>query len=128
MSRRTLLGGGTALGLIALLPIRVPTPRSFRTADPVEVVPGLIVQPRAAWANDSRPPLGPIADEPDVRFLLVHHSASSNDYEPSGVVGILQGFHAFHASAEKGWPDIAYNVLIDRFGTVWEGRAGSIVP
>src|SRR5690606_10087859 len=27
---------------------------------------------------------------------------------------------------QKGWPDIAYNFLIDRYGEVWEGRAGSL--
>lgn len=130
LSRRKVLSVGAAAGLVSLLPVRLrratrPLPQ---TVEPLEVVPGLAILPRSAWATDSRPPLGTIADEPDVRFLLVHHSASPNDYGPSDVAGILQGFHAFHTGAEKGWPDIAYNFLIDRFGVVWEGRAGSIGP
>ena len=130
MSRRKLLSVGAAAGLVTVLPVRpswVRRPRK-QTVAPIEVVPGLAILPRAAWAADSRPPLGTITDEPDVRFLLVHHSASPNDYAPADVVGILQGFHTFHTSPEKGWPDIAYNFLIDRSGTVWEGRAGSIGP
>jgi hypothetical protein len=85
---------------------------------------GLEIIPRAEWAID-RPALNSLPTE-DVRFLLVHHSASSNDYSESSVVGILQGFYDFHTSPEKGWPDIAYNFLIDRYGQIWEGRAGSI--
>ncbi|MEO6126189.1 MAG: N-acetylmuramoyl-L-alanine amidase [Ilumatobacteraceae bacterium] len=62
----------------------------------------------------------------EVRFLLVHHTASSNKYQPDGVASILLGAYRFHVSAEKGFADICYNFLIDRFGRVWEGRAGSI--
>ena len=32
----------------------------------------------------------------------------------------------FHTSAAKGWPDLAYNFLVDRFGRAWEGRTGSL--
>jgi hypothetical protein len=62
----------------------------------------------------------------EVRFLLVHHTASANDYEADDVPGLLQGFYQYHTSADKGWPDIAYNFLIDRFGRIWEGREGSV--
>ncbi|MEZ5227374.1 MAG: peptidoglycan recognition family protein [Acidimicrobiales bacterium] len=61
-----------------------------------------------------------------MRFLLVHHTASTNDYEPADVVPQLRSFYAFHTGPEKGWPDIAYNFMVDRFGGVWEARAGSI--
>jgi len=61
-----------------------------------------------------------------VLFLLVHHSASSNDYSEEDVPDILRGFFDYHTSPEKGWYDIAYNFLIDRFGGLWEGRSGSL--
>jgi hypothetical protein len=32
----------------------------------------------------------------------------------------------YHTGPAKGWPDIAYNFLIDQFGVVYEGRAGSL--
>ncbi|MEO5680400.1 MAG: peptidoglycan recognition family protein, partial [Acidimicrobiales bacterium] len=38
---------------------------------------------------------------------------------------LLRGFYGFHTT-DKGWADIAYNFLIDRFGQVWEGRTGSL--
>lgn len=87
----------------------------------------LQVRPRAAWAGDLAPrgPL-PVEQRADVRYLLVHHTASTNDYEQDDVVGQLRGFYAFHTGLDKGWPDLAYNFMVDRFGGVWEGRAGSV--
>jgi hypothetical protein len=82
-----------------------------------------VVLPRDEWAA-SRDPTGPLAVE-EVTFLLVHHTASRNDYTPDDVPGLLRGFFDFHTTG-RGWHDIAYNFLIDRFGRVWEGRQGSI--
>ena len=84
--------------------------------------PGLRVHPRSDW-TEARP-AGPLEPE-DVRFLLVHHTAGNTHHDESSVPGILQGIRAFHVS-DKGWPDIAYNFLIDRYGGVWEGRFGSL--
>ncbi len=85
---------------------------------------GLTINPRAAWAID-RPPKGPLPAE-DVRFLLVHHSASQSGHTPEQAPAILRSFYDYHTSAEKGWNDIAYNFLIDSGGGIWEGRSGSI--
>jgi hypothetical protein len=62
----------------------------------------------------------------DVRFLLVHHSASHIGHAAAEVPGILRSFYDFHTSPEKGWHDIAYNFLIDSAGGIWEGRSGSL--
>lgn len=80
------------------------------------------IQPRSTWAGDSRPPVGELRGE-EVRFLLVHHTASPNGADP---IGTLRGVYDFHTSAEKGWPDVAYNFLIDQNGVVYEGRFGSL--
>ena len=85
---------------------------------------GLTINPRSAWAVD-RPPKGSLHGE-DVRFLIVHHSASRNGHTGADAPAILRSFYDYHTSAEKGWPDIAYNFLIDADGGVWEGRAGSL--
>ena len=67
------------------------------------------------------------SEEPgDVRFLIVHHSASANDYSAEQSTQLLRSFYHYHTSAEKGWPDLAYNFLVDRHGQIFEGRAGSI--
>ncbi len=80
---------------------------------------------RDSWA-DGLPVTGEIVAEEDVRFLLVHHTASTNDYGPDEVAGQIRDFYAFHTGPEKGWPDVAYNFFVDRYGGIWEARAGSI--
>lgn len=58
-------------------------------------------------------------------MLLVHHTAGANSYGPEDVAGTLGSIYNFH-TGDKGWPDVAYNFFIDRFGGVWEGRQGSV--
>lgn len=121
LSRRRFLRD-TALGALLL-----PVDRWFQLDDGPAPSPGdysLEILPREEWARDDLPK-GPLEAE-DVRFLLVHHTASGNDYQPEDVPGLLRGFFRFHTGPEKGWPDIAYNFLIDRYGRVWEGRDGSL--
>jgi hypothetical protein len=83
------------------------------------------IHPRADWAHD-REVRGELTPEDDVRFLMVHHTASTNDYGPDEVAGQIQLFYDYHTSPEKGWPDVAYNFFVDRYGGVWEGRQGSL--
>jgi hypothetical protein len=94
--------------------------------EPVEVFPGFSIYPRSAWANQE--PTGPLeVEQPtDVLFLLVHHTASANNYDKDSVVRYLRGVFDFHTGPEKKWPDIAYNFVVDRFGRVWEARQGSL--
>ncbi|MBV9662348.1 MAG: peptidoglycan recognition protein, partial [Actinobacteria bacterium] len=62
---------------------------------------------------------------PAVKMAFVHHTATSNDYAPADVPSILQSIQAYHMDT-NGWDDIGYNFLVDRFGTIWEGRDGGI--
>lgn len=83
------------------------------------------IRPRTDWAGDLGAK-GELVPEDDVRFLLVHHTASTNDYRPEDVAGRIRSFYEFHTGPEKGWPDVAYNFFVDRYGGIWEGRQGSI--
>ena len=125
VTRRALLAGTAALAGAALVPGRRSPAAARAGVQPVDLG-GVAVLPRGAWAGGLAP-VGPLAAEPDVRYLLVHHSVDpGNDYGEGDVPGILRQFFRFHTSAAKGWPDLAYNFLVDRFGRVWEGRAGSL--
>ncbi len=117
MSRRRLLQAGLAAPFLASW-------LSRRAGAGAAAPP---IHPRADWGADL-PPRGPLEPErpEDVRFLLVHHSVSVNDYAAEAVPDELRSFYRLHTAPEKGWPDIAYNFLVDRFGRIWEGRAGSI--
>jgi hypothetical protein len=88
----------------------------------VEVAPGLRIHPRSEWGADLAP-RGPIAPE-TVRFLLVHHTASSNNVpDPRAVI---RQTYAFHTGPQKRWPDICYHFMIGPDGSIWETRAGSL--
>lgn len=56
---------------------------------------------------------------------FVHHTAGANDYASAEVPTIIQGIYAYHVNG-RGWRDIGYNFLVDRFGRIWEGRYGGI--
>ena len=38
---------------------------------------------------------------------------------------IIRSIYAYHVKS-RGWSDIGYNFLVDRFGRIWEGRYGGI--
>src|SRR5207342_1405298 len=59
------------------------------------------------------------------KAVVVHHTAGSNDYTRAESAAIVRGVYAYHTQS-RGWCDIGYNFLIDRFGTVFEGRDGGI--
>jgi hypothetical protein len=122
VGRRALLAGGAAVAGAAVLGVGGRAHALSLRAAPVAVADGLAIWPRDAWAPG--PPVGPLAGE-DVRFLLVHHTAASTQHRASDVPGLLGAMYRFH-TGEKGWPDIAYNFLVDREGGVWEGRGGSL--
>ena len=83
------------------------------------------IRPRADWA-EGLAPKGPLELEDDVRFLLVHHTLTPNTDTAERIPERLRSFYRFHTSAERGWADVAYNFFVDPYGTIWEGREGSL--
>ncbi len=81
------------------------------------------VQPRSAWG--AREPKTALTNAPKVQMGFVHHTVNANDYAAADVPAMLRSIQAYHMDS-NGWDDIGYNFLVDRFGTAWEGRAGSL--
>jgi hypothetical protein len=81
------------------------------------------IRTRADWGADESMRGGPQYGQ--VRGMFVHHTAGSNTYTQSAVPGIIRGIYAYHVNG-RGWRDIGYNFLIDKFGRIWEGRYGGI--
>ena len=82
------------------------------------------VIPRASWGADQVPPRsGPSYGA--VQAAFVHHTAGTIEYGPEQSPGIVLGIARYHIQS-NGWNDIGYNFLVDRYGNVFEGRAGGI--
>lgn len=80
---------------------------------------------RAQWGADPRLATWQPEILPTVRAVTVHHTAESNDYGPGDSAAIVRGIFAYHARTQ-GWGDIGYNALVDKFGTIFEGRQGGM--
>jgi hypothetical protein len=110
------------LGALVLSACAVPPPPPFTlsVAQPTMVM-------RSSWGGD----LPWACDDEsvgiwyEVRVGVVHHTVNSNSYAPGEVVGMLRAMWGYHTGT-LGYCDIAYNFLIDRFGTIYEGRQGGI--
>ncbi|MGG5257989.1 FG-GAP-like repeat-containing protein [Phycicoccus avicenniae] len=95
----------------------VPGSASAATARPT-------IHTRKDWGADeslkrSTPDYG------QVQAGFVHHTVGTNSYSSAQVPGIIRGIYDFHVNG-RGWNDIGYQFLVDRFGRIWEGRAGGV--
>jgi N-acetylmuramoyl-L-alanine amidase-like protein len=80
---------------------------------------------RAEWQADESIRRAPPIYAPTLQLALVHHTVTTNTYSCSQSASIVRGIETYHVKAE-GWNDIGYNFLIDRCGTVFEGRYGGV--
>ena len=61
----------------------------------------------------------------EVHAGFVHHTVNANDYTRAEVPGD-PAQHLRLPHPVRGWTDIGYNFLVDRFGRIWEGRYGGV--
>jgi hypothetical protein len=83
------------------------------------------IVPRAGWNADERIRRGTPAFAANLRLALVHHTAGANGYTQAQAPAIVRAIQLYHVRG-NGWNDIGYNFLVDRFGTVYEGRFGGM--
>ena len=83
---------------------------------------GLNYVSRKDWGANEKI-VGKIATTKQNKALTLHHTAGKSAYSRSEVPGILRGIQNYHVKS-RGWSDIGYNMLVDRFGTIYEGRRG----
>src|SRR5436190_4994651 len=79
---------------------------------------------RSTWATAAcRPRVPAVFGAIDLAF--VHHTVNSNAYRPSQSAGMVRSICLFHKYG-NGWNDIGYNFVVDRYGQIFEARAGGI--
>ena len=83
------------------------------------------VHTRADWGADESLRRGAPKYASSVRAVVVHHTAGGNDYRPADVPKKIRADYAYHVKA-RGWSDLGYNLVVDKFGGIWEGRHGGL--
>ena len=79
---------------------------------------------RSSWATAACHPRVP-AVFGDVDLAFVHHTVTTNAYRPSQSAAMVRSICLFHKYGNR-WNDIGYNFVVDRYGQVFEARAGGI--
>ena len=118
---------GHARGLRARFVRAAPAvPRAARLAAAAArrqtAAPAII--PRSAWGGDTiavraAPSYG------QVQLAFVHHTVTVNEYAPEDSAAMVLAIARYHRD-HNGWNDLGYNFLVDRYGQVFEGRAGGV--
>lgn len=90
------------------------------TEQPAEPgVPLPVVISRAEWGANEAWMTWPPEYTP-VDKVIVHHTVSGGGSDPAAEVRSIYYYHAI----TRGWGDIGYNYLVDKYGNVYEGRYG----
>jgi hypothetical protein len=99
--------------------VTAPPPRALASTSQPAIVT------RAQWgANEEIVRAKPVYAR-SLKLAVVHHTVTPNTYTRAQAAAIVRGIEFFHVRG-NGWNDIGYNFLVDRFGTVYEGRGGGI--
>ena len=141
-------GAGATAAPARLRDVRVVALNSTEDADRGAVVVGVLRRAAAAVAAiDLAPPVGAMTTKPTivtraewganeswrsgspsyapVKMAFIHHTDSGNDYTEAEAPAIVRGVYAYHTKSLH-WSDVGYNFLVDRYGTIYEGRYGGM--
>ena len=87
------------------------------------LVPRPRIVSRAEWGADEtwRDPVPRIGTT--LLAGIVHHTASTNSYTPEQAPAQMRNLYAYFTKS-LNYADMGYNFLVDKYGTIYEGRSG----
>jgi uncharacterized protein with LGFP repeats len=83
------------------------------------------VYSRGQWGADERIRTWDPQYAATIKAATIHHTADSNSYGADDVPAIMRSIYRYH-TVSLGWGDIGYNVVVDKYGRLWEGRYGGL--
>lgn len=83
------------------------------------------VHSRADWGADESWVRRAPSYASRVVAVTVHHTDDLNGYRPEDVPSLIRADYAYHVKT-RGWADLGYNLLVDQYGRIWEGRRGGL--
>ncbi|MFI9394882.1 N-acetylmuramoyl-L-alanine amidase [Streptomyces bauhiniae] len=103
-----------------------PSPSASVPAAPRSTVPRPPITPRSGWkADESISPEAPTYIDGKIKAVVVHHTASTNDYTCAEAPSIINAVYTYDVTG-LGWKDLGYNFVVDKCGTIYEGRKGGV--
>ncbi len=116
---------GVAASAVRAAPRVAGQPSALGTASPMAVNSAPAIITRAQWGADESI-RKPVDFNTTVKAMVIHHTDTTNSYTTlAQAEQQVRAVYAFHVEG-RGWSDIGYNFVVDRFGHIFEGRAGSI--
>ncbi|MBB0228986.1 N-acetylmuramoyl-L-alanine amidase [Streptomyces calidiresistens] len=118
---------GPPAGTPAVVPAASPvtSPVTSSVTPSVGAAPRPRVVDRAGWGADESLREPGHAYTGPVETLFVHHTAQGNDHTCAEAPAMIRAVYRYHVGSQ-GWRDLGYNFLVDRCGTLYEGRAGGV--
>ncbi|WP_405826226.1 peptidoglycan recognition protein [Streptomyces sp. NBC_01390] len=83
------------------------------------------IVPRTAWIGDAEGDQPPPRYDDRVVAVFVHHTDSPNGYDCADAPRLIRYVYTGQTGS-RDWDDIGYNFVVDRCGTIYEGRAGGV--
>ncbi|MEV5968681.1 N-acetylmuramoyl-L-alanine amidase [Streptomyces sp. NPDC051921] len=96
------------------------------TPGPASTAPKPTIVSRAEWgADESLNNEGPTyLPGGKIKAVFVHHTTDA-DYNCADSAAVVRAIHVYHVKS-NGWRDLGYNFLVDKCGTIFEGRQGGV--
>jgi SpoIID/LytB domain protein len=84
-----------------------------------------VIITREQWGADETLRTDAPRYSPTIKAAFVHHTTSKSEYTPEEAVQQVRNLYGWYVKGLR-YSDMAYNFLVDRYGRLYEGRAGGM--